>query len=612
MKCSQSAPPTRVTVPIPALIFTLSATLAVTYFAAGTRPAQGAPAAPQVSGELRVWHRVTLTFTGPRSSEGATPNPFRDYRLQVVFTHGEREIVVPGYFAADGSAGQTGAVEGDRWRVHFMPDQPGVWQYHASFRTGPDVAINPSATSGQPTAFDGVAGGFTVAPSDKHGRDFRGHGLLAYAGKRYLRFAGSGEYYLKGGANSPENFLGYSGFDGTVARRGSVLHHYQPHVADWRPGDPLWTGDRGKGIIGALNYLASRGMNSVYFLTMNVEGDAGDVWPWVSDRIRDRFDCSKLDQWETVFEHMTRQGLAMHVVIQENENDQLLDGGELGPLRRLYHRELIARFAHHPALIWNLGEENTNTAAQLHAFAQHFRQTDPYDHPVVIHTFPNQQDRVYGPMLGMPYMEGVSLQLGAMHQTHAETLKWIDRAARAGRPWFVCLDEIGQARNGVYPDSVDAEHNDVRCYALWGNLLTGGAGCEWYFGYAYKDNDLNCENWRSRERMWDQTRIALEFVRRHLPFTEMQPAPLLTNFRDDYVLAVPGQTYAVYLPPSRTTNLDLQGSTSSFTVRWFNPRTGGPLERGSVHTIQGPGQKSLGTPPRDPRRDWVVLVTRNG
>jgi len=29
------------------------------------------------------------------------------------------------------------------------------------------------------------------------------------------------------------------------------------------------------------------------------------------------------------------------------ENDQLLDGGELGNERKLYYRELIARFSHH-------------------------------------------------------------------------------------------------------------------------------------------------------------------------------------------------------------------------------------------------------------------------
>ncbi|MEZ5397229.1 MAG: hypothetical protein R2724_31240 [Bryobacterales bacterium] len=38
---------------------------------------------------------------------------------------------------------------------------------------------------------------------------------------------------------------------------GQVIHHYEPHVQDWKPGDPTWQGGKGKGIIGALNYLAS-------------------------------------------------------------------------------------------------------------------------------------------------------------------------------------------------------------------------------------------------------------------------------------------------------------------------------------------------------------------
>ena len=61
-----------------------------------------------------------------------------------------------------------------------------------------------------------------------------------------------------------------------------------------------------------------------------------------------------------------------HLVLQEQENDQLLDGGELGLSRRLYFRELIARFAHHPAITWNLGEENTNTLDQQKDFAHFF------------------------------------------------------------------------------------------------------------------------------------------------------------------------------------------------------------------------------------------------
>ena len=63
----------------------------------------------------------------------------------------------------------------------------------------------------------------------------------------------------------------------------------------------------------------------------------------------------------------------MHVLTQETENDQGLDGGELGRHRKLYYRELIARFAHHRALVWNLGEENTDTPDQLKAFASYIK-----------------------------------------------------------------------------------------------------------------------------------------------------------------------------------------------------------------------------------------------
>ena len=50
--------------------------------------------AQQVSGELKVWHKVTMTFAGPSSSEKATPNPFLDYRLNVMFTKGSKTYVV--------------------------------------------------------------------------------------------------------------------------------------------------------------------------------------------------------------------------------------------------------------------------------------------------------------------------------------------------------------------------------------------------------------------------------------------------------------------------------------------------------------------------------------
>ena len=555
----------------------------------------------RIEGELLTWHRITLSFRGPQLSETGSDNPFLDYRLQVTFTQDNDRTIVPGFFAADGNAGETGAESGNVWQVRFMPDREGIWEYSVSFRKGENIALDADEKAGAPLGPDGLTGTLEISKSEKSGRDFRGKGLLSYVGERYLQFTGTGEYFLKGGADSPENFLAFVDFDGTP----KTSHSYLPHAADWQPGDPQWRGDKGHNIIGALNYLASKGMNSVYFLTMNVEGDGKDVWPWTGPEERTRFDCSKLDQWEIVFSHMDKLGLLMHVITQETENDTLLDHGDLGPERMLYYRELIARFAHHPALVWNLGEENTNTEAQRKAFSGYIHATDPYQHPIVVHTFPDQYEKLYGPLLGTETLEGVSLQMGDKSRTHNETVKWINRSAEKGRPWFVCLDEIGPADIGVVPDADDPTHDDVRRYALWGNLMAGGSGCEWYFGYKYPNNDLNCEDWRSRENMWDQTRIALEFFQNNLPFWEMSCHDELLSNDKAWCLADPGQVYLVYLPGTTDTRLSLEDGT--FRVQWFNPVTGGALMDGSLITINGPGLTSIGAPPVT-EKDWVALV----
>lgn len=79
----------------------------------------------QISGELRQWHDVVLTFDGPQTNESAEPNPFLSCRLDVTFTKGAKKYVVPGYFAADGDAANTSAKSGNKWRVHFVPDETG-------------------------------------------------------------------------------------------------------------------------------------------------------------------------------------------------------------------------------------------------------------------------------------------------------------------------------------------------------------------------------------------------------------------------------------------------------------------------------------------------------
>ena len=172
-------------------------------------------ARPMVQGPRRVHQPVTVRLEGPALSETGSLNPFTDFRMTVTFSQGARKIVLPGYYAADGRAGQTSATAGCVWKAHFLPPTSGKWNVKVSFRQGPSVAIDDDPRAGKPAAFDGATTVIDVAGPDKSAPGFLGKGPLRYVGKRYLQFAGSGEWFIKGGADSPENLLGYADFDGT-------------------------------------------------------------------------------------------------------------------------------------------------------------------------------------------------------------------------------------------------------------------------------------------------------------------------------------------------------------------------------------------------------------
>ncbi len=594
---------------LPLLVLALLPALAV----AGTPPdvpfvvTQG-PAPRALTGTAVAWHTVTLDFAGPPVGELVTPNPFLHRRFDAAFTHlaTGTTLVVPGFFAADGDAAESGATNGDTWRVRFTPPLDGTWAWTTSYLVGADVAVTDPPV-GTPVGFHGAQGTFVVAPADEDAPGFHGTGAVVWTGEHLLRHAESGAPFLEGGANSPENLLAYKDFDQTPPS-----HAYAPHAPDWKTGDPSWKGGRGKGLVGALNYLASQEMNSVYFLTYNVGGDGDDVWPFVARDMRLRYDVSKLAQWDVVFSHMDRLGLLLHVVLQEQENDNGmhgLDGGQLGTERRLYHRELVARFGHHLGLLWNLGEENTNTGSQREAFYAHLMALDAYDHPVLVHTFPEQKDMVYGPLLDDGLLEAASLQDFVVADVHASTLAWRLESKLAARPWAIFSHEFGPSNDGVVPDSVDFWHDDVRIDGLWGNLMAGGAGVEWYFGKAWPDNDLTCEDWRSRAHMWELTRFALRFFREHVPVDRAMPDDTLVSEPGAHCLAERGETYVVQLPAGGSTLLWLD--PGDYVVRWFDPRFGGPLQAGDVVAVDGPAWRSIGAPPYAPTRDWVVLVTRD-
>lgn len=503
------------------------------------------------SGETRLWHPLTLSLSGPDADEAGTVNPFTDYAFSVEFVQGATRMTVPGYFAACGEAAETGCTSGDQWRVHFTPHLEGSWTYEVAFLEGSDVALTLSGNEVAP--FHGETGSFTVGQSDKSGADLRAanNGRLRQDNSHYLLYE-DGRPFFKLGADSPENTLAYEDFDATP-NRGDRRKDWWPHLDDFGSATTanayLWQGTKGQELLGAWTYLADQGVNAVSFLTFSLGGDDQNIFPhllkvdtadynalgraaqWDSGVHHDRFDVSKLDQWDRVFSYADELGLFLHFKTMETENDQFMDNGAFGRERQIYYRELVARFGHHLALNWNLGEEYTLSTETARDTLAYLDSIDPYDHLRVLHTYPGELDQRYGPLEGnQSALTGASIQTGNanFNEVRSTVTEWVSRSRDANDPWVVALDEPGSAGRGIAADDSyptgqlpqtrnQADNRDaVRARVLWNTFTAGGAGVEYYYGYQTGCDDLLCEDHETRESKWEDGAMAVSFFDTHI------------------------------------------------------------------------------------------------
>ncbi|MGB3468153.1 MAG: DUF5060 domain-containing protein [Cyclobacteriaceae bacterium] len=595
-----------------------------------------------VEGDPMVWHTISLSFKGPGTSETANPNPFADYLLSVDFTHTSgKTYTISGFYAACGEAVDNSCQEGNIWRALFVPDRVGEWRWKASFYEGKDAALG--AESKQSKFIHGLKGKFTIETSDKSGKDFRSasKGRLQYVGEHYLRFSGSnqenpvGDWFIKAGADAVENTLDYEDFDSTPNRK-NLRKSWGPHSGDFDPAEAssyTWAGGKGKNILGMVNYLSTEGLNAFSFLTFTLAGDDQNVFPhlmkvpvadyeelnpeeqWKNGVYHDRFDCSKLDQWDKVFSYADLKGMYLHFKLGEEENESLMDNGNLGRERRLYYRELIARFGHHLALNWNIGEENGPpvepfmTDQQRIETINYLSEIDPYKNHIVLHTRPDLQDTVYTHLLGeKSALTGASLQCVNNEVVHSDVKRWIRHSDSAGKKWVVANDEQGTYKIGVSADADRVNNNvadnrkEVRHQVLWGTLMAGGAGVEYYYGYQTGCGDLDCQDHRTRQTKWHDARNALRFFDSYLQtfLPHMRNMDDITAVKEDYVLGISGKIYAIYLPNGGSTKIKLpQGNWS---IQWYDPAGRTPL-LSSSEKIEN---NSITAPSED---DWVGLIS---
>lgn len=567
--------------------------------------------AQTVHGDLHKWHKVTIDFEGPETSEQATPNPFTDYRLDVSFTGPSNQVYkVAGYYAADGMAAESSSDSGNVWRVHFSADETGSWNYEASFVMGTHIAAE--FDGGESAGFfDGANGSFDITESSNLGdKDFRADGKLVYVGEHYLQFAETGEYFLKNGANSPEVFLEYAEFDNTPSTRT-----YPDHIQDYNDEDSVstWKDGNGEGILGAINYLSDTKVNALYFLTMNAYGDGKNAWPWIHQDSIWVYDVSKLDQWEILFEHMTKKGVMPHFVLTETENEsyfELVEDGSTGGFatsRKIYYREMVARFGHHPAVTWNIGEENGwedpsssiykkgNTDQQRIEASNYVRSLTYYQDHITIHNGPSTDDSIYDALLGVESHTGPAFQWNYGSGIHSKMLEWREKSSNSGHKWVMNMDE---AWINPATGSTITWRKDIN----WGTFLAGGAGVELYIGAGL---DLQVQDFREYEEYYNITQEVIDYLKdNEVPYYKMSPADSLASRA--WVLAQPDSVYLMYLLGGGS---DLILPEGIYNIEWYDPSIQAYVPEANEQVIGGDTVR-IGPGPVRRLGDSIALITR--
>jgi hypothetical protein len=576
---------------------------------------------------------TAATAPGGLSESSPSPhNPWLDYRMQALMVSPTgRTFEVAGFYAADGAGGDSGSV----WKLRFTPDEPGTWGFVMIFEHGPRLNVRELSVRGTQVFPSGYPFYFQVGPRRDTAQGFHARGPVEAVGARYLRHR-DGTWFLKTGTNSPENLLGYAGFDGArdlggLPRSASFLHRYAEHRADWRPGDPDWSSggdpEAGKGIIGALNYLATEGVNSVYFLPLNLGGDGQDTFPFLDPTGTSfaqvtHFDVGRMEQWDTVFEHAQRRGILLEFVLaeQENENVSWLGQG-MTDQRKLFLKQMVAMFGHHPGIRWILCEENAPepndefSVRELGEFATWIRRWASLEHPMTVHTDPDDLtifDQILSSSHDSSWLTSASLQVHSNYNPATEQAHELFRSH--GRTVTVHLDELGPAGTGVSASN----HDEVRKLVLWDVLLSGG-NVAWYCGYHALPvgGDIRLEDFRTRDAMWKYSRHARELLQR-FAYWRMVPADGLVTretrdatYGDAEVLTDPGRVLLIYYAAaSQTGMVDLRAAPAGavFDGHWFDPRTGQRV--GAPFQLPGGQASWMPAAPAPRGEDWVAVLER--
>jgi hypothetical protein len=135
--------------------------------------------------------------------------------------------------------------------------------------------------------------------------------------------------------------------------------------------------------------------------------------------------------------------------------------------------------------------------------------------------------------------------------------------------------------------------------------MHGASGVEWYMG---RDNDVDLEDFRSRQEMYRQVRVAYDLWER-IPYPRMKNRNDLVDRYQTYCFALNTRLFMVHLPNGDYTDLMLDAG--DYRWAWYDPRVGWPpIDMGTFNQPSA-GEFRIENPPT-PGQDWMAIVLKQG
>jgi hypothetical protein len=483
----------------------------------------------------------------------ANPFDFTVIELQATFTAPSgRRVNFFGFYDGDGNGGQTGNV----WKLRFMPDELGAWNYVHTW------------TDGTP----GGSGTLRVVDSGLPGP---------------LKIADDNPWYF-------------------LTARGEPFYARPYGMQDFGPriGVSSWERISVAYIDTLRSTVLARGYNMVMASGPNRLGEGRSYW-WNNQR--DVFDIAVWNEYEKIL----RYALDNHIYFFPF--DGMTEQSGISRATAVFKRYLVARYGAFAAYMgysptWEWPEIWSESTAN--AFMTEVRQWNPF--PTLLSAYDSSRPSFTGWM-------GFSMRQHQVRSISGGNCRLCGKHRGIQAPFenmpIMASEDIWEDPGGADGQPRNAE--ELRRGA-WGIMMAGvlPVYSEWFWTFLMGKGSAEPEVRRmfdffyskTHYRQYRQLNDSLSVLRgarlvRWL-LGETSPLPygfqrldrfLVSNLRRQIASGVPGHEYLVYDEDADSIILDLSGASplATFSVLWFDPKTGteqsgGHVTGGAFRTLTSP------------------------